>query len=283
MFIRRQLRMDEADLLGASGGAPPPEAPPEGGSPNLELVQEGWLKGVEAELANHTSMGNIKDINALAKSFIHGQKLVGKDRMIVPDEHASAEDWQAIYDKLGRPTRDNYKVEFGEASYGDEFKKGFIDKAHAQGLMPQQAQEMFNYWNGEVSTATEESSKRSQEAIDESINSLKKEWGNGFDKNLAVAQQTINQFADQDFKDYLTESGLTHDVNIIKFLNKIGGALNEDTFKRDTVKHLGMTKEDAQEKINSIMGDKAHPYWDKTHINHKYAAADMQKYYDTLE
>jgi hypothetical protein len=33
----------------------------------------------------------------LAKSYIHGQKLVGKDKIIIPDQNTSDEEWSKIW------------------------------------------------------------------------------------------------------------------------------------------------------------------------------------------
>lgn len=279
MIFKHFLKMDEAtdpvDLLGGADPATPadPVDPP---APTT--VEEGWLKGVESDLASHTSMGAIKDINSLVKSYIHGQKLIGKDKIVLPDEHATDDDINAFYDKLGRPELDKYEVDFGEAQYGDDFKKAFVAEAHKAGIMPKQAKSMFDFIHGQITSDTAAAAEAKQTAATEAIEGLRREWGNGFDKQVTIAQQAVATLADDNFKEYLKTSGLGSDPTMIKFFANIGSKLNEDTFDKGTVKHLGMTKDEAQEAADSIYGNFEHPYWNKSHPNHKKAVADMQKY-----
>lgn len=227
-------------------------------------------------------MKSILDINGLVKSYVHGQKMVGANKIAVPDEHATDDDWNEVFGKLGRPDRDKYDVEFGEAGFDDTFKNGFLDAAHTANLLPHQAKAMFDYWNDQIDTATSADNEASAAKTQAEMEALKTEWGNGYEKNLVTAQQAVNTLVDDQFKAFLDESGLGNNPNMIRLFNSIGAKLNEDTFDRDTVKHLGMTKEEAQEKANNIMGDPTHAYWNKTHANHKKAVADMLEYNTTI-
>ena len=75
-----------------------------------------WRESLPDDLRDDPSLKSIQDVPGLAKSFIHAQKMVGADKIPVPTEHATKEDWDAVYSKLGRPaTPDDYKVE-GEAT-----------------------------------------------------------------------------------------------------------------------------------------------------------------------
>ncbi len=267
------------DLLGG-GGTPPVDD----GIPPVEptAITEGWLTGVDAELAGDTSMGAIQDINSLVKSYIHAQKMVGKDKIVLLDEHASDDDRSAFYDKLGRPALDKYNVDFGETKYGEDFKKSFVEEAHKSGIMPAQAKQMFDFVHGQIETDSTAAAEARTTAATEAMEGLRKEWGNGFDKQVAAAQQAVNTLADDGFKTYLQESGLASDPTMIKFFAAIGGKLNEDTFDPNTVKHVGLTKDEAQDKIDSIMGNFEHPYWNTAHPGNKKAKADMLKYQESV-
>merc|ERR1712196_598310 len=88
-------------------------------------------------------------MGSLAKSYIHAQKLVGADKIPVPNKHATEDDWNAVYSKLGRPeTPDGYKFNLPEdQKVNEEGLKVFADHAHKLGLLPNQAEGMVKFYN----------------------------------------------------------------------------------------------------------------------------------------
>jgi len=257
-----------------------PIAPAQTSSP-----ETSWLSSVDPEIAKDPSLMSIKDINSLAKSYVHAQKLVGKNKIVVPDEYATPEDWKNVYHKLGLPAeKDKYQVNFGEATgYDEDFKKSFIDHAYDNGVLPKQAEAMFKFWDSQINETNDTHSKEQATKSEEAVKGLQKEWGSGFQAKVETARTALRQFADEGMMKYLEETKLGNDVNLVRLFAKIGESLNEDTFSRETVKHLGMTKDDAQNKINEIMGNMTHPYYNKEHPEHSKAVADMGKYYEALE
>lgn len=279
--MKQEQATDPVDLTGGGGNPDPAPADPSPSDPP-STIQEGWLAGVESELASDTSMGAIKDINSLVKSYIHGQKMIGKDKIVLPDEHATEDDLNSFYTKLGRPELDKYEVNFGEAKYGDDFKKEFIETAFKSGVMPKQAEAMFGFLHGQIESSNQEAIDSRKTAADEGLATLRKEWGNGFDKHVATAREAVNTLTDDNFKAFLKESGLATDPTMLRFFSNLGSKMNEDTFNPEAVKHLGLTKEEAKDKANSIMGNMEHAYWDKQHPNHNKAIKDMLKYQEIL-
>ena len=73
-------------------------------NPSEPVTQEvNWKESLPDDLRDNPSLKSIQDVPGLAKSFIHAQKMVGADKIPVPTEHATKEDWDAVYSKLGRP------------------------------------------------------------------------------------------------------------------------------------------------------------------------------------
>lgn len=254
---------------------PPPEDAP------VDVPE--WMKAMDPELAQDPSIQIFKDVNSLAKSYIHSRKVIGKDKVVIPDGNATADDWKDFYSKMGLPEREKYEVKFGEAQYSDDFKKGFLDHAHDSGLLPKQAEKIFDFFNNQVKEASDQANSMTKEQAMEAYEGLKQEWGSGYDKKLKTAQTAFNTFADEGMTEYLNQSGLAHDTNLIRLFSKIGERLNEDTFDPNTVKHLGITKEEATEKRDSIMGNTDHPYWNSDHANHGKAVEEVLKYNKIIE
>ena len=57
------------------------------GDPKTETPQAttDWKASLSDEIRSDKSLENIKDIEGLAKSYVHAQKLVGSDKIPVPN------------------------------------------------------------------------------------------------------------------------------------------------------------------------------------------------------
>jgi len=97
-----------------------------------ETVITDWKANLSDEIRADKSLENIKDIEGLAKSYVHAQKLVGSDKIPVPNKFATDKDWDAVYEKLGRPAdAAGYKYDLPEDQKIDEASlKNFSDQAH---------------------------------------------------------------------------------------------------------------------------------------------------------
>ena len=49
------------------------------------------------------ALQNFQDMDGFVKSYLHSQKLVGADKIPIPNKYATDEDWNAVYEKLGKP------------------------------------------------------------------------------------------------------------------------------------------------------------------------------------
>ena len=47
------------------------------------------------------SLSNFNNMEDLLKSYKHAQSLVGADKIAIPNKHATDEDWNEVYKKLG--------------------------------------------------------------------------------------------------------------------------------------------------------------------------------------
>ena len=118
-----------------------------------EKVATDWKASLSDEIRADKSLENIKDIEGLAKSYVHAQKLVGADKIPVPNKFATDKDWDAVYQKLGRPENPSgYKYDLPEdQSINQEALKNFSDQAHKLGLLPGQANGVVKFYNDAMS------------------------------------------------------------------------------------------------------------------------------------
>lgn len=219
----------------------------------------------------------------LIKSYVHAQKKMGEKGVKLPDAHSTDEDWNNFYNMLRPAELDKYELknELPEGTaLNEEMFTAFKENAHRLGLSTKQAQELFNWYNDSTINANTQMQEKQTAAYQEEVDGLKKEWGEGFGKEMNLAQRAVKEFADEQTIEYLKKTGLDGNVQLIRMFNKIGKGLLEDKFDSESHGTFGMTPSDAQVKINKIMGDQAHPYFDKKHPSHKDAVNEMNRLFE---
>ena len=97
------------------------------------------------------SLKAITSLEGLTKSYIHAQKAMGKDKISVPDKHATPDDWQGIFTKLGNPEKlEDYKMDLPDAAIDDALLNKVKIAAHAKGILPWQLEAVIKEFNGAV-------------------------------------------------------------------------------------------------------------------------------------
>lgn len=274
-FMLQSALTDEGTGAPAGDGEGTQSPADDGGIPE----GKEWLKGADLDIIKDPSLQSIPDVATLAKSYVHAQKMVGKDKVVVPDANSSEEDWAAFYRKAGLPESiDTYELSAPEGLYSDEQAAAIKQLAFENNIMPSQMAKILEAQKGFLDERTTTEAEQDQELVEQALAELKEEWGEeGYNANVAKAQTVIEEFAPEGFTEYLEETGLGDDPMMIKLLSKIGENLTEDTFQADSVAHLGVSKEDAESEIASILGNDASPYWNSNHANHERAVKRMAK------
>ena len=261
--------------------AVPEEKPVLSGDPvekTPEQIQDDWKAGLSDDLRADKSLENIKDISSLAKSYIHAQRLVGADKIPVPNKFATEKDWDAVYEKLGRPkTADEYKYNLSEDQKVDtEALKNFSSQAHKLGLLPTQAQGMVNYYNEMVGKQLADAESISTSQREKAMTELKTEWGQAYDQKLQKANTVVSSVFPKGIMSINLEDGtkLGDHSEVIKAFAALGEKMGED----DIIKSDGpvyMTPKEIEKQIGELQ-QTGSAYWDKNHPNHDTAVQEVQ-------
>lgn len=105
---------------------------------NLDQTTD-WREELDASVKEHPSLKNFKSPGDLAKSWVEAQKLIGRDKIPVPGEKATKEDWDTVFERLGRPKDKNgytipdVKLPDGLPAPKPEFIEELKAKAHELG------------------------------------------------------------------------------------------------------------------------------------------------------
>lgn len=231
--------------------------------------RQSWAKDltVEDEILKSNMFNSVKGVDDIVRGYYHAQKLVGHDKIVVPNEKSTPEQWRAYYGKAGLPENtESYSI--GEESLyaDDDFKKELFEKAHANYIKPDQLKEILSVvdkYNLQVGEMADREAEASKTAI---VSELKTEWGSDFQRNIGVINETIKHLVGDEMHQQIMGSSLANSKEFIQTMHMISKKLNqEDTFSRDVRSNFAMSKDDAQMRLNEIYGDAKSPYFQAQH------------------
>lgn len=253
-----------------------------GGAPagNFEWPKE-WKQHLPAELREEGALKVIHDIPSLVKSFVHAQKQIGADKVVIPGKHATEDDWKAFYQKLGVPAdAKEYNMDLGDKhGFQDSFLNAFKENAHKLGILPKQATELLKWYKGFEGQNLQAKTQAEQTAKAEGFNALKQEWGAAFPEKGRMARLAVKELMNADQRKWLDESGMGDNPQMIRFLEKIGSmVLKEDVIRGEGQGGTGaLAPAEASKKAREIIGNHAHPYHNPEHPNHKAAVDEVNQ------
>ena len=227
-----------------------------------ELIPEKYKE--EKALQNFTS------IDDFVKSYLSAQRLVGANKVAIPNKMATDEDWEEVYSKLGRPAKpEDYKYSFSEEEINQDQLKNFNETAHRIGLLPKQAERIIKFYN-EMNTQAEVDNQKMFEAKQtEAMTDLKKEFGPTYTKRLDQAKKLATEtLGNEMLNNTVLKDGtrLGDSVEVIKAFSMLADKLSED----EIIKGEGtgyQTASEIEKEISELTEDGS-PYWNKTHPNY---------------
>ena len=218
----------------------------------------------EKALSNFTSMDDF------VKSYLSAQRLVGANKVAIPNKMATDEDWEEVYSKLGRPAKpEDYKYSFSEEEINQDQLKNFNETAHRIGLLPKQAERIIKFYNEMNTQAEVDNQKMFEVKQTEAMADLKKEFGPTYTKRLDQAKKLATEtLRNEMLNNTVLKDGtrLGDSVEVIKAFSMLADKLSED----EIIKGEGtgyQTASEIEKEISELTEDGS-PYWQKTHPNH---------------
>ena len=249
------------------------------GDPKTETPQTNvdWKASLSDEVRSDKSLENIKDIEGLAKSYVHAQKMVGADKIPVPNKYATEKDWDAVYEKLGRPkTSDGYKFDLPQDKQVDELSlKEFSTQAHKLGLLPGQAQGMVQFYNDMTAKSLQDADSKALTARETSTKELKQEWGQAFDQKVSQAATLAKSVGATELLNANLADGTKlgdHPV-MIKAFAELANKMGEDSIVQASGPTY-LTPSQIEKQIGELT-QTGSAYWDKNHPNHTVAVQEV--------
>ncbi len=220
---------------------------------------KSWKDSLGEDIRGNPVFSNINDLDTLAKSYIHAQGLVGKKGLIPPTEKSTDEEWGQFYKALGQPDMDKFEVNAPkEQAPSAEVMNKFKETAHKAGLLPKQAQGILDWFLNEEKVNVQAQTEAHKTAVDQEIGKLKAEWGQGYEKQAALATMAAKEVGGPEFIDYLQKTGLAANVQLAKVFAKFGKMMGEDKIRGEDGSRFGQTNDEINNEISKIMADPAY-------------------------
>jgi len=230
------------------------------------------------------SLSNFNNMEDFVKSYLHAQKLIGTDKISIPNKHATEEDWNEIHKKLGAPEKpEDYKYNIKDQDLDQAQVSEFNKTAHKLGLLPKQAEgliKFYNEFNNNIAESQEDQAAQSQLVTE---TELKKEFGPQFAKRLDQAKRlAVNSLGSEFLENTFLKDGsrLGDNLSVIKAFSNLADKLSED----EIVKGEGssyLTANEIEKEINELTQEGS-AYWSKTHPNHSKSVQEVFKLREML-
>jgi len=252
------------------------EQPTETTAPGTPAVDFKTL--IPEEYREEKSLQNFNKMDDFVKSYLHSQKMVGLDKIPVPNKHATDEDWKEVYKRLGSPeTSDQYKYSLPEDhQVPEDTLKSFSEEAVKLGLLPNQADGIMKYYNDVINQGLNDQNIKAEEARKISEQELRQEFGPTFDNKITGAKNLATATLGADFLNntmLADGSKLGDNIQIVKAFANLSEKLSEDDIvKGDTPEY--MTTNEITKQIASLQ-QKGSAYWDKKHPAHAVAVEEV--------
>ena len=177
-----------ASLLGGAVATPPTGSPATGTNWRDTILPKAWAS--DPAMQPFTGFETPQEmVEALGKSYIETKRLVGSKAPTRPAEDAPPEEQAAWRKLVGAPDTpegygetlrpDNFPAEL----WGKEIETEFRGLAHKHGLTPAAAKEIAALHARQVDQGLEANEVEEQAAFQRESATLRREWGDNFDKN----------------------------------------------------------------------------------------------------
>jgi len=231
-----------------------------------------WKEAISQEYRSNPNIEKFTELDALAKSYINAVSMIGTDKIPLPGKSATDEQWNEVYNKLGRPeSADKYTLQFKSdvAPIDENAIKGFAQNAHKLGLNNKQAQGILEFYKSTLEGSAKEMSVNMEVAQSEAANALRSEWGRAYDENLRKASAVAKSYLEPELLDTQLRDGsrLGDNPKIIKAFANIANLLSEDKIVGTEAENVLQGK-DIEKEIEELTTDKQGAYWNKMHPSH---------------
>ena len=127
---------------------------------NADTPISSWKDSISEEYRVDPNIEKFTEIDALAKSYINATKMIGQDKLVIPNNNSTDDQWSEVYSKLGRPeSADKYALDVNSevVNLDEGAIKSFTENAHQLGLNNKQAQGILEFYKNNMEGSAQQS------------------------------------------------------------------------------------------------------------------------------
>ena len=238
----------------------------------VPTVDKSWKEAISEEFREDPNIAKFTEIDALAKSYINATRMIGQDKVAVPNNNSTDDQWNEVYGKLGRPeSADKYKLEVqSETAPLDESAiKQFAENAHQLGLNNKQAQGILEFYKNSMEGSVQQARVDTETAQANAEQELRKEWGRSYDENIKKAGAIAKANMSEDILNMELKDGtrIGDHPSVIKGFASIANLMSEDKLVSTESENVDRGT-DYEAEISKLVNDRDGPYWNKSHPDH---------------
>ena len=238
----------------------------------VPTVAKSWKEAIPEDLRNDPNISKFTELEALAKSYVNATRMIGQDKVAVPNNNSTEDQWNEVYDKLGRPeSPDKYKLEVKSdvVPLDESAVKSFAENAHQLGLNNKQAQGILEFYKNSMEGSAQQNQIDMETAQANAEQELRKEWGGNYEANIKKAGAVAKANMDANILDMQLKDGtrLGDHPSIIKGFANIANLMSEDKLVSTESENVSQGI-DYSAEISKIVNDRDGPYWNKAHPDH---------------
>jgi hypothetical protein len=235
-----------------------------------------WVNGLEEDVKSDKGLSTFKNVKDLAKSYVNARRMIGKEKVAIPNEKSTPAEWEAYYEAGGRPkTSGDYKLDYPKdmpVPEQPELRKAYMELAHKNGISNKQATALYEFYNGIVKQSVVAQQQQEELQMKEADEKLKTVWGKAYEQKIHFGNVAVEQAVngDEELKIRLTDK-FGNDPDFIMAMSNLGDKFAEHR----TISQNVPTPGDIQTKINDLMATPA--YMNRDNPGHKVAVEMVQR------
>lgn len=269
----------------ASPPAPGATIPPPAATPPAADASVDWRTTLPEDLRSHASMAKFTSAEALARSYISAEGMIGRDKIVLPRDANDAEALDRAYAALGRPENaDGYTYKPpADLPQGVVFDEGLLKTyaaaAHKHGLNQTQFEGVAGMFLDHLTQGASAAATASEAALKQGEGLLKREWGERYDTNMRISREAVRSFGGDELVTFLDESGLGNHPILVKAFTKIGAQTVGEEKLLGGARDAALTPANLDAAISDFRSKNAGALASKGHPDHGRLVQELQGLY----
>lgn len=251
-------------------------------------LQDGWKDAyLTDDIKEESIFSRVKNVQGVFKTLANAERMVGKNKVAIPDENSGDEAWSRFYEALGRPdSPDKYDLTRPENLPAEFWNEDLLKEAknvfHKIGLSPKQAKAILDFDTQRSLKEIESYNALEQQKelkFKEDYEAMKKELGNAYDQKIHIGNIALEKGVNgnEELKQRVVEK-FGKDPDFTKIMISLGEQFSES--KAIDFKVTETTPAQTQEKINELMSSDA--FMNKKHPNHNVVIKQISNLYKEI-